>query len=109
MKKVSTIFKEKPEKWGLRGDPYFWEYLEDIFNNYELPFEYEKLEKIIKDEHIKLTGIELTKDSIAKCEKFEHGGMSSGGLSGEFWTTTALPLLKEIKNKKSFFDKLFKK
>ena len=36
MKKVSTIFKEKPEKWGLRGDPYFWEYLEDIFNNYEL-------------------------------------------------------------------------
>ena len=35
MKKVSTIFKEKPEKWGLRGDPYFWEYLEDIFNNYE--------------------------------------------------------------------------
>ena len=56
-----------------------------------------------------MTGIELTKDSIAKCEKFEHGGMSSGGLSGEFWTTTALPLLKERLNKKSFFDKLFKK
>ena len=56
MEAKSIIFKEKPEKWGLRGDPYFWEYLEDIFNNYELPFEYEKLEKIIKDEHIKLTG-----------------------------------------------------
>ena len=27
MKKVSTIFKEKPEKWGLRGDSYFWDYL----------------------------------------------------------------------------------
>ena len=109
MKKVSTIFKEKPEKWGLRGYPYFWEYLEDIFNNYELPFEYEKLEKTIKDEHLKLTGIELTKDSIAKCEKFEHGGMSSGGLSGEFWITTALPLLKERLNKKSLFDELFNK
>lgn len=47
MKKVSTIFKKRPEKWGFRGDPYFWEYLEKLFNNYD------ELEKIIKEEHIK--------------------------------------------------------
>ena len=95
MEKVSTIFNERPLKWGLRGDVYFWDYLEDIFNNYELPFKYDELEKIVKDEHLKLTGFELTHNSIAKCEKFEHGGMSSGLLSGEFWITVALPLLKE--------------
>ena len=27
MKKVSSIFEKVPEKWGLRGDPYFWDYL----------------------------------------------------------------------------------
>lgn len=72
MKKVSRIFKKKPEKWGFRGDPYFWEYLEKLFDNYELPFDYDQLEKIIKEEHLKLTGIELTKESIGKCKEFEH-------------------------------------
>ena len=109
MKKVSTIFKDKPEKWGLRGDIYFWDYLENIFNNYELPFDYEQLEKIIRDEHLKLTGKELTNDSNSFCEDFSHGGMSSGCISGEFWTNKAFPLLKERLNKKSFFDKLFKR
>lgn len=110
MKKVSTIFKEKPKQWGFRGDPYFWDYLKEIFDNYELPIEYNELEKIIKEEHLKLTGIELTKKSIGKCEKFEHGGMTSGGISGEFWITIALPLLKERLNiKKTFFGKLFNK
>ena len=32
MKKVSTIFKDKPRQWGLRGDSYFWSYLEEIFS-----------------------------------------------------------------------------
>ena len=109
MKKVSTIFKERPKKWGLRGDPYFWDYLEKVFDKYTLPFSYEKLEEIIKEEHFKLTGVKLTKDSIARCAEFEHGGMTSGGLSGDFWITTAFPLLKMRLNKKSFFDILFKR
>lgn len=93
-----TTFKEKPEKWGFRGDLYFWDYLEKIFDNYELPFNYDELEKIIKKEHLKLTGVELTKESIGKSEKFEYGGMTSGGICGEFWITEALPLLKERLN-----------
>ena len=99
MNKVSDIFKERPERWGFRGDPYFWEYLEKLFENYEIPFEYEQLEKIIRDEYEKLTGVELTEESIGKCEKFAHGGMTSGGLNGKFWITTAFPLLKERLNK----------
>ena len=26
--KLSQIFEKKPERWGCRGDPYFWEYLQ---------------------------------------------------------------------------------
>ena len=99
MKRLSSIFEEKPEYWGLRGDSYFWNYLEEKFSNYRLPFEYEELEKKIKEEYLKLTGLELTKDSIGRCDDFKHGGMSSGAISGEFWINTALPLLKErLKN-----------
>lgn len=99
MKKLSSIFEEKPEYWGLRGDPYFWNYLKEKFSNYSLPFEYNELEKIIKEEYLKLTGLELTKDSVGKCDNFEYGGMSSGAISGEFWINTALPLLEErLKN-----------
>ena len=104
MKNVSIIFKERPEKWGLRGDPYFWDYLEKIFVNYNFPLEYSELEKIIKEEYLKLTGIEITNKSIGKCESFNDGGMSSGLISGEFWLTIAMPLLKDRleKNNKKF-------
>lgn len=99
MKRLSSIFEEKPEYWGLRGDSYFWNYLEEKFSNYRLPFEYEELEKIIKEEYLKLTGDKLTNDSIGRCDELEHGGMSSGAISGEFWISIALPLLKErLKN-----------
>ena len=27
--KLSKIFEEKPERWGFRGDPYFWDYLKE--------------------------------------------------------------------------------
>lgn len=95
MKKVSIIFKEKPRQWGLRGDSYFWSCLEEKFSKYEFPFKYEEFERIVKEEHLKLTEVELTNESIGKCQEFAHGGMSSGVISGEFWNTVALPLLKK--------------
>ena len=39
MKRLSSIVEEKPEYWVLRGDSYFWNYLEEKFSNYRLPFE----------------------------------------------------------------------
>ena len=111
MKKVSIIFKEKPRQWGLRGDSYFWSCLEEKFSKYEFPFKYEEFERIVKEEHLKLTEVELTNESIAECQEFAHGGMSSGVISGEFWNTVALPLLKKRLEKSSngFIYKFFHK
>lgn len=94
-KKVSTIFEKEPQRFGLRGDIFFWNYLKDIFEEYNLPMNSNHLVKIIKEEYLKLTGQELTTSSQAYCEKFANGGMSSGMLSGEFWITIAIPLLVE--------------
>lgn len=94
-KKVSTIFEKEPKQFGLRGDVYFWNYLKNIFEEYNLPMNSNDLVKIIKEEHLKLTGQELNPSSQAYCEKFANGGMSSGMLSGEFWITIAIPLLEK--------------
>ena len=36
-KPVSIIFKERPQKWGLRGDPHLWDELERVFAAVSLP------------------------------------------------------------------------
>lgn len=41
---VSEIFKERPDRWGFRGDPYFWNELEKYYSNIELPYSVDKLE-----------------------------------------------------------------
>lgn len=92
---MSFLFDEKPNNWGLRGDPYFWEYLKEVFSNCSYKIKYKELKKIILDEHLKLTGIKLTRKSVGRCDKFAHGGMSSGLISGKFWIEDALPLLKQ--------------
>jgi len=56
--------------------------------------EYTELEKIIKEEYLKLTNVELTDTSYGYNEKMAHGGMSSGQIDGRFWMTKGLPLLK---------------
>jgi len=37
VKSVSIIFKSKPKRWGLRGDPYLWDELEKNFSTILFP------------------------------------------------------------------------
>ncbi len=91
--KLSVIFEEKPKRWGFRGDPYFWKYLQERAEDMELCSP-EELEAWIRREHAALSGEEMTENSIVRVEQFAHGGMSSGGISGQWWTEDGLPLLK---------------
>lgn len=91
---LDIIFEEQPMKWGLRGDPYFWDYLRNIACNMDL-ISPKELEKWIKEEYLKLTGNELTRRESSRVEMFAHGGMSSGGVSGHWWVDTGIPLLKK--------------
>lgn len=91
--KLSNIFEEKPESWRFRGDPYFWDYLKDQAINMGL-ISSNDLEEWIKKEHFKLSGQEMTVESMAFVEEFAHGGMSSGGISCSWWIETGISLLK---------------
>lgn len=93
--KLSKIFEEKPLSWGLRGDPFFWDYLKECAKNMDI-ISTEELEKWIKEEYFSLSGKVLTDKYMvfAVIEQFAHGGMSSGGVDNEWWMNEGIPLLK---------------
>lgn len=93
--KLSTIFEEKPARWGLRGDPYFWDYLKERAENMDMMCP-DELEAWIKAEYVSLSGKPLTDQymDFAKIKQFAHGGMSSGGVNNRWWVEKGIPLLK---------------
>lgn len=92
---VAELFIEKPNQWGLRGDPYLWRELQVKYETVSIPYDSELFEREIYD-YVKqffMDGFDETK--IVKVERFAHGGMSSGGLSAEFWIKHGIPTLKK--------------
>ena len=93
--KLSIIFEERPERWGFRGDPYFWDYLKNLAENMDI-ISSEELEKWIKEEYFSLSGKLLTDKymDFDVIKQFAHGGMSSGGVDNKGWMEKGIPLLK---------------
>ena len=90
---LSELFKERPAQFGLRGDEYFWNYLEIYFRDKEFPYSETKLVEDIYQLFFDVCGEPLTKDANPYVEQFAHGGMSSGKLCGEFWIDQGIPLI----------------
>ena len=91
---VSMIFEEKPEGWGLRGDPFLWDDLHTAFTSIPLPCSESRFTELFKKAFQELTNHPFSPEpDILWVEKYAHGGMSSGGISIEFWQGRALPLL----------------
>ncbi len=93
--KLSVIFEEKPERWGFRGDPYFWEHLKELAEEMDMVSP-DELEQWIKQEYLSLSGKAMTGEygDFAVIEQFAHGGMSSGGVDNLWWLEEGIPLLK---------------
>lgn len=90
---LSEIFKERPEQYGLRGDPLFWDYLEEYFSKVEFPYSERQLTDDIYRLFVQVSKEQLHTEARPYVEEFAHGGMSSGYLSGEFWINKGIPLL----------------
>ncbi len=93
--KLSVIFEEKPERWGFRGDPYFWDHLKGLAEEMDI-ISPDELETWIKEEYFSLSGKPLTDEymDFAVIKQFAHGGMSSGGVDNRWWMEEGIPLLK---------------
>ena len=93
--KLSKIFEDKPERWGFRGDPYFWDHLKELAMDMDIVSP-DELEEWIKEEYYSLSGKALTDvyGDFAVIKQFAHGGMSSGGVDNKWWMEEGIPLLK---------------
>lgn len=92
---LSLIFENKPEQWGLRGDPYLWDEMRDIFGGESLDISERDLANEICEYYEKTVGEPLKYGSQVYVERFAHGGMSSGHICGEFWICRGIPMLIE--------------
>lgn len=88
-----SLFEPKPDTWGLRGDPYLWQEIQLSMLNVEGVKNLKEFENLLGDSFQKITGekAELNKD--VHVPSLEHGGMSSGYVSGSFWLEKGFPLL----------------
>lgn len=101
-KSVAVIFLDRPEQWGLRGDPCLWDYLEVAFSTIYFPCSVSDFIRNFEMFFLDITQHPFKGESVF-VENFSHGGMSSGVVSIEYWEKKALPLLvsrlEDLKNK----------
>ena len=90
---VDAVFSERPEQWGLRGDPYLWSELRESLRAYERPVGSRELNAILQSEFQRLIGVSVTHPEDVYIERFACGGMSSGYISMTFWRDRAIPEL----------------
>ncbi len=93
---ISALFRDEPPHWGYRGDPYLWHDLKSLLGNHPYPATEEDFLALIEQTYAQLMGgsIEDQASMIAVyVERYDHGGMSGGQVSPQFWIETGIPLL----------------
>ncbi len=91
---IADLFQAKPVQWGLRGDPYLWDAMQNHFAQTPLPHSAEQVAQLLAQAFETLTGQPITAEKHFFVEQFAHGGMSGGIVSPQFWRETAVPLLQ---------------
>jgi len=91
-----TVFHDEPSQWGLRGDPYLWREMKALLEHHPYPETEEDFLALIERTYQQITGSSLEDQSSQDAvfiERYDHGGMSSGCVSPQFWLETGIPLL----------------
>jgi len=92
---MSDLFNPAPSQWGCRGDPFLWMEMSRALCHVVIPKEERDVECILQGCFVALIGSELKSDQVFYVARFARGGMSSGTVSGEAWSNTLLPTLRQ--------------
>lgn len=90
---ISKLFLPEPSPWGLRGDPHLWREMREAFHDVPYPREESELALLILQKFELLAGSKLQGGKNIYVARLEHGGISSGWVSPEFWLERGIPLL----------------
>lgn len=94
--KFEEVFAVDPGSWGLRGDPYLWEEMRVYFADEEIPSTQGEIFNKLSAAFERLTGASIHSREAVFMKRYEHGGMSSGHVSPEFWRTTVPAVIKNF-------------
>lgn len=94
-KTLARLFQDEPWQWGLRGDPHLWREMKATLSSSAFPSTEEQLTALLEQTDQRLTGTPLTQGDPIYVERYNHGGMSGGCVSPQFWLEKAIPLLLE--------------
>ena len=90
---IASLFEAGMWQWGLRGDPYLWDEMRDYFADVPLPKTAVFLQTLIKEAFTSITNHPFpteTDHAPIPIKRFDHGGMSSGLVSPDFWHDKAI-------------------
>ena len=87
------LLSEKPDSWGLRGDPYLWDDLFEESKNVKIPNDRHEVINTFKNIFEEVTEEEYPLKEDVLIEKYKHGGMSQGIISSEFWNKTVIEII----------------
>ena len=91
---LSSLFREKPVRWGARGDPYLWMEMQQHLKEIPVPASEELFAGIIEELFTKLTGFPMSHGVSIHVGRYKHDGMTGGYVDPGFWREVAMPLLK---------------
>ncbi len=92
---VADLFDPAPETWGLRGDLFLWIEMRQALCHVQIPEHLTDLAELVKSAFQALTGKPLRSGNDVFVSRLARGGMSSGMISGSFWTEQFIPLLEK--------------
>jgi hypothetical protein len=97
VKTIGDLFRVPPSQWGWRGDPYLWEEMRRVFKPVPLPSSADTLMAMLEAAFFVLTShpISTNEEEMPVIDRFQGGGMTSGGVYPPFWREEAMPLIIE--------------
>ena len=91
---VSALLAKDPIQFGVRGDVHLWRDMRERLSHVPLPATEEELRTIIEAMFRELTGHPISHgEEYIRLDKYDHGGMSGGLVSPEWWREKLIPLL----------------
>ena len=91
---LTFVFQPLPTQWGLRGDPYLWQELEQTLADRPLPASAAAIDDLLSSCYLSLVGEAPSAGRRTFVARYAHGGMSSGYVDADFWLARGLPLLR---------------
>lgn len=109
--RVSDIFENKPEQWGLRGDENYWKYLYSYYKNnpdidsYLHDISIDKIYIDIANVYKKLFNDELFSDNkFSVCSTLNTEGISGSIISPQWWNSVGKSFIRYVYDRLLFID-----